>query len=610
MSDYPISLKHDSGLEMTLESELMVLGLRQPTHRDDLAVHLDTAGLEILPSPDTPQRRMPADTSFDAGSQPPFRVSHTTRNYWLRRQTGRTTESVDAMAGGLHAALGERFDYLGPVYRMPGTQGWSGLVCPIPNVLLLRVRSGPPEQEFERLLRTELSGLEELTARSDLMSGIRLRYYRVVDGTVDQANAYDWRDRLGADFPRVFEATRLKYIPLRHGKLAAFPADPPKDDAQYDDDLWYLERIHMPEAWKMETGQPSVLIALIDDGFDLAHEDLAASFAAPGVDVSDPTTTAAYDPATLATPEAEDHGTRVAGVAAAQVDNGIGVRGVVPECPVYPLKIDTVTSQELAAAICAAADATTVSGARVRVISMSVGWPDVTESGNDEMTCDEAIAYAAGQDCLLCAGTGNGAPDPTQNLYPARHASVMAIGGTERRSSSDNWADSDRRWESSIGGESHYGYVPAAGDFVSVVAPATGIGTTSVGNTYTKATGTSFATPQAAGVAALVLSRKPSLTAVEVREILERTAERVHQGDPYVYTESALLPNGPHHREVGYGRLDAAAALDAASTVPKGPLPGIWERLKDVFRFAGPVLEKLRRVLGGRPTPPGPLPPH
>ena len=125
----------------------------------------------------------------------------------------------------------------------------------------------------------------------------------------------------------------------------------------------------------------------------------------------------------------------------------------------------------------------------------------------------------------------------------------------------------ERKTPSSCDGESWWG--SNYGDEIDIIAPGVKIYTTDIsgtegydsGNYKSDFNGTSSACPNAAGVAALILSANPSLTKHEVREILEKSTNKVPS---YSYSTSSSHPNGTWNNEVGYGRLNAANAVREA----------------------------------------------
>ncbi|MGH7361527.1 MAG: S8 family peptidase, partial [Candidatus Methylomirabilales bacterium] len=298
-------------------------------------------------------------------------------------------------------------------------------------------------------------------------------------------------------------------------------------------------------AWRVTTGSRRVTIAVIDDGFDLGHPDLRerGKIVAPydfGEDDPDPS------------PGLGDaHGTACAGVATAVGGDGVGVTGIAPRCRLMPIRIplDGLDEAAIARAFRWAAE----HGAAV--ISNSWGPPDGTGLKEPlplivRAAIDQAVKNGRkGRGCIICFAAGNG-DEPVELDGYASYPKVLAVAAT---------TDQDRRaWYSDYG------------KAISVAAPSSGgrngIWTTDVrgrrgynpqGDWTGEFGGTSAASPLVAGVAALVLSVNPRLSAAEVRQVLEATADKV---DP----RGGRYDARGHSPFYGYGRVNAARAVREA----------------------------------------------
>ena len=270
--------------------------------------------------------------------------------------------------------------------------------------------------------------------------------------------------------------------------------------------LWGLDQANdqdmdAPEAWDITTGDSSVQVVILDVGMQQGHPDLND---VPGMDFSG--SIAGGGPAN----ECDNHGTAVAGCVAAVINNGIGVVGVAPGCIVKSGKIGTSTSffglclgtfDSQPSMLVNALNWSVTSGARVT--NSSFGY-------TNSATVTTAYANARTNGVIHFVATGN---DGSSTIsYPASLPTVNAVGAM---AASGNRASF-----------SQYGVG------IDISAPGQGIGSTDrtgaagyeAGDYVSALDGTSFASPYAAGVAALVISADPSLTVAEVEQILYSTA--------------------------------------------------------------------------------------
>lgn len=264
------------------------------------------------------------------------------------------------------------------------------------------------------------------------------------------------------------------------------------------------------------TGDGSVTVAVIDDGFEIGHPDLAGNFV-PGRDFRD-------DDGDPRGGGDDTHGTLVAGCVGAIGNNRIGIAGVAWNVRLLPIRFAFDTASEIAAY-----DHARAQGARV--INASFGGPGFSQLEF------EAIGRLRSAGILLVASAGNSDSntDQAQLAYPANYDldNVLAVASTNR--------------QDGIASYSQYG--PTT---VDIAAPGLQIVTTAVGSTYTPrpgVTGTSFAAPYTAGAAALVLMEHPQ---ADYRELRARLMEGAAAG-----SDVGL--------RVASGRLDVDAALDIAA---------------------------------------------
>jgi len=233
-------------------------------------------------------------------------------------------------------------------------------------------------------------------------------------------------------------------------------------------------------------------VCIIDTGYDLGHPDLA----------SDPSVVTGYEGSLTAIDWSSDghgHGTHVAGTIAAIGGNGQGVVGVNRN---GQLKLHIVRvfgdngDWVWGSTVVAAMDECVAAGANV--INMSLGGPVYSSF---EAASAESITNNEG--VLLVAAAGNGGNG--SYFYPASYPDVMSVAAVD---SSNNRASFSQH-----------------NDQVDIAAPGVGTYSTVPSSSYGTMSGTSFACPHVAGVAALVWSINPSKTNLEIRNALEQSAQ-------------------------------------------------------------------------------------
>ncbi len=232
-----------------------------------------------------------------------------------------------------------------------------------------------------------------------------------------------------------------------------------------------------------------VKVCVVDTGIDKDHPDLqknivgGKNFVAKGA-VVDP---AKWD-------DDNGHGTHVAGTIAA-VDNTVGVVGVAPQASLLAAKVLNRQGSGYISDVIAGIDYCVTSGADV--VSMSLG------SNSDVQALHNAVDNAYANGVLLAAAAGNNYGGAVS--YPAAYDSVVAVSATD---SNNNLASF-----SNVGLQ------------VELAAPGVNILSTWKDGGYNTISGTSMATPHVSGVAALAIQANPLLSNVEIRALLQSTAD-------------------------------------------------------------------------------------
>ena len=327
-------------------------------------------------------------------------------------------------------------------------------------------------------------------------------------------------------------------------------------------------------AWLITTGDINLKIAVLDSGVDTLHEDLIGKFL-PGFDGFGDSTNNTYGYPTP-TYSSDGHGTSCAGIIGATGDNGLGTAGVAYGSKIIPIRIfyyldyggsigiQATTSTD--ALVSGAAYAWRVADADVMSVSAGLSQLFITA-----LQIDTAALNAEIGEAHTAARNGKGIPmffsagndNVNDVLWPASLPTTIAIGATSMCDERKNPSDcSGENWGGTFGPGLD---VSAPGVKIST-SDMTGSNGYSSGNyTYTF-NGTSAACPNVAGVAALILSVNPQLTAEDVRTVINLTADRV---PGYTYDSTSVY--GTWNIEMGHGRVNAnAAVLLAQSFVPSG----------------------------------------
>lgn len=291
------------------------------------------------------------------------------------------------------------------------------------------------------------------------------------------------------------------------------------NDSLYQRYQWNLPLIETEAGWNVSKGSSDVTVAVIDTGVDTNHPDLRDQLVS-GTNVVTPDTAPNDD---------VGHGTHVAGVIGALVNNNLGVAGMNWYSRIMPVKVldssGAGSTYAVAQGIIWAVD----NGAKV--INMSLG------NYADAAFLHDAIKYAYDHDVVLIAASGN---DNTETPgYPAAYPEVFAVAATDAQQNKAPF--------------SNYG------DYIDVAAPGVSIASTYPGSQYAALSGTSMASPHVTALAALIRSVNPGLRNEEVMQIMRNTA-------------TDLGPQGKD-KYYGFGQIDVVRALEAArkGSLSEGP---------------------------------------
>ncbi len=430
------------------------------------------------------------------------------------------------------------------------------LAAPCPAIdtteLIVKYRAGAPD--------TAAEGLQSLVASDRVSPWSGSHVYTLAAGVSAE------------DAARRFAANPWVELAEPNGRITASFIP---DDPLYSPFQWNMDIIGMPAAWDITRGSPSTVIAVIDTG--VAYENNGKYKLAP--DLAGTTFVQGYDFVNNDTHPNDDegHGTHVTGTIAQTTNNAYGVAGIANQCAIMPLKVldadGSGSFSALADALYYAAD----HGAKV--VNMSLGAPVPSSAVED------ALNYAHSKGVTLVAATGNdNALGAGAINWPAAYSTTIAVGATR--------FDNHVTWYSNKGPQID---LVAPGGDLNVDQNDDGYGDGILQNDfnlrsgnlgdfgYWFLTGTSMATPHVTGVAALIYDlgvHDPEL----IRTILHQTARDL---------EAPGFDN-----DTGWGLLNAAAALELASTFPHpgdanrdGKVDGadlaIWQQYYDPLGLGG-----------------------
>lgn len=322
--------------------------------------------------------------------------------------------------------------------------------------------------------------------------------------------------------------------------------------------------IKAPQAWNITKGQ-NVTVAVLDHGIELNHPDLLNM------------SPLSFDTESNTSPSLVlgNHGTACAGIIGA-ADNSIGSVGVASNCTLMSI------SNSLSG---------TPNSRQVRANGINFAWQNGADiisnswgSAVQYQIIDDAIDNALNQGrnglgCVIVFSSGN---NNSNVSYPANsNPDILAVGAMNQcgQRKSPTSCDTETAWGSNFGNEldivapgvlisttdrqSNNGYNPNLP--IHNLAGGTLVSSDYSDRDYTRwFNGTSSACPHVSGVAALVLSVNPNLTVQEVNNIIENTAQKV---GGYTYSNNSSRPNGTWNNEMGYGLVDAYAAVRAAANI-------------------------------------------
>jgi S-adenosyl-L-methionine hydrolase (adenosine-forming) len=318
------------------------------------------------------------------------------------------------------------------------------------------------------------------------------------------------------------------------------------------DQEWWLDSLHVTQAWQKSEGS-GITVAVLGTGVDASYPGLA------GAVITGPDYTGSGEEA--GSPYWGVEGTAVAGIIAAH-EGGQGLAGVAPAAKILsvrvtlefndPLATDRALSQRLPDAIAQGIRYAADNGARIIDLPLDPGTLGLTGEGDPAAAGGSpaeraAIAYALSKGVVLVAPAGDDGQGPGIVNYPAAYPGVVAVGAIARNGQLASFS-------------TRHSYPLLTAPGVSLVAATPPDG-------YRTMSSTSTASGIVAGVAALVLSRFPHLTAAQVTQALIESTATTAGG-------AGLPPLPPRSAAgAGYGTVDAIRAVDTAAIISAASQP-------------------------------------
>lgn len=353
-------------------------------------------------------------------------------------------------------------------------------------------------------------------------------------------------------------------IEIDYNSVGEYTSITPNDS--HWDKMWHLAVTKVPQAWDITTGDHSLKVAVLDSGTDWTHPDLGIGsdsyqniycnlFEDDWTNKNNPTTGNHTDDDyntlvddykgwnfDLGTNDSRGtfyHGTFVAGIVGAKTNNNCGIAGVAggnynPGVSIIPycVGLQAPNTSIIDDAIIAAVD----NGARVIQFSLSCSETNAIKA---------ALQYAYNNEVAVVCASGN---ENSTVAFPASYYTVLAVGAMNKNNQRAPFSNYGSR--------------------LSVIAPGDsiyGLNLTTASQLYKYSSGTSFAAPQVSGIIALMLSTNPYLSLQEIIDIIESTAQKISPSI-YSYTQTSTHPNGTWNDSVGYGLVDAYAAVKEANS--------------------------------------------
>ena len=433
----------------------------------------------------------------------------------------------------------------------PGEGG--GSVFPILPIDIITDPSDPMRQVAGNRLNVLLEKQTESTGK-EFMEAFKRLYpsndyafnyfdtltYRL-QMTIPPAKRKYLKDSLNSQLPE-FDFLLFDEEVFQH---SVTPSDPGFADSYK---AWYFNAIRVPQAWEITQGSKDVIVAIVDNGFDLNHPELRGKVVEP---MNIPERNTHIFP--ILDEQGNDHGTHVASTAVGNADNGNGVSGIAPGCKLMPVQVGTADGLMLSTCAMDGILYAIYKGASVINVSLGPQPPEwfkrLTPAqqqkyiSNDDQRLSQVwqkiYQIADRRNCTIVTSAGN---ENVLSGYSskARTDTVVVVSALDTRLHKASF--------------SNYGQFPGWKlNYSTVSAPGVNIYNAVNRNRYAFMQGTSMASPIVAGAVALMKRIDPKLKTMEIIHILQQSGQELGEPvGPLIQVDKALnMVRNRLHRPAG-----------------------------------------------------------
>lgn len=362
------------------------------------------------------------------------------------------------------------------------------------RLLILLTKDGVTIEDFEKSFRTKYKDSKKYILSNPDTVIKRLTLTLPVEE----------RDELEEKLPQEFSSFGLVVIPETMYKGSLQSNDPDFSDS---DKRWYFDECSVFDAWDVTMGDNNIVVAIIDDGFDLEHPELRDKIIKPY--------NAVYHSSNV-TPSPSGHGTHVAATAVGNANNNSGLSGIAPKCKLMPIQVGDAQGNMATSAILDGVIYAINNGADVVNMSLGMAFGPFVQFAplyiqknfranmflQEERVWNHLFNIARQHNVTFVLAGGNEncliGMDPMQRSQNT--IKVSAVQPDKQKAFFSNY-----------------------GDMSTVSAPGVRIFNAIPGNRYTYMDGTSMAAPIVTGGCALLKSKDSSLTVTELAQILRQT---------------------------------------------------------------------------------------